>query len=250
MDASADLRLAARNIMWAKFANAGQTCIAPDHVYVHHSVKDEWVRCCQQELQKAYGSGLAQQAASPHLARMVNDRHTARVNGLLQDAQAHGARVLAGGAVLPEACFVQPTLLDQAPADARVMREEIFGPLLPVIGFESIDEVIVAINAAPKPLALYIYSRTPAHIRQVLAQTVSGGACVNHSLVQFLHGRLPFGGINQSGIGSAHGHYGFKAFSHERSVVHNQLPLAARLFAAGEVPPLVRKALRAAFRWL
>jgi aldehyde dehydrogenase (NAD+) len=130
------------------------------------------------------------------------------------------------------------------------MREEIFGPLLPVIGFESIDEVIAAINAEPKPLALYIYSRNRPQIEQVLSQTSSGGACVNHSLIQFLHGRLPFGGVNNSGLGHAHGHYGFKAFSHERAVVQTQLPLAATLFGAGEVPPLVRKALRAAFRWL
>jgi aldehyde dehydrogenase (NAD+) len=136
------------------------------------------------------------------------------------------------------------------PPEAHLMREEIFGPLLPVIGFESLDVVITAINATPKPLSLYIYSRNRANIQQVLQRTVSGGACVNHSLVQFLHGRLPFGGINHSGIGNAHGHYGFKAFSHERSVVQTQLPLVATLFAAGEVPPLIRKALRVAFRWL
>jgi aldehyde dehydrogenase (NAD+) len=250
VDASADLRLAARNIMWAKFANAGQTCIAPDHVYVHHSVKDEWVRCCQREIEKAYGSSLAQQQVSPHLARIVNTRHATRLGSLLADAQAKGARVLSGGQADADACFVQPTLLDQAPHEARVMREEIFGPLLPVIGFESIDEVIAAINAEPKPLALYIYSRNRPQIEQVLSQTSSGGACVNHSLIQFLHGHLPFGGVNNSGLGHAHGHYGFKAFSHERAVVQTQLPLAATLFGAGEVPPLVRKALRAAFRWL
>ena len=250
VDASADLRLAARNIMWAKFANAGQTCIAPDHVYVHHSVKDEWVRCCQREIDKAYGGSLQAQQASPHLARIVNTRHASRLGALLQDATARGARVLTGGAAMPEACFVQPTLIDQTPPDARVMREEIFGPLLPVIGYESLDEVIAAINADPKPLALYIYSRNRSHINQVLSQTTSGGACVNHSLVQFLQGRLPFGGVNHSGIGNAHGHYGFKAFSHERGVVQTQLPLAATLFGAGEVPLLVRKALRAGLRWL
>lgn len=250
VDASADLRLAARNIMWAKFANAGQTCIAPDHVYVHHSVKDEWVRCCQREIDKAYGGSLQAQQASPHLARIVNTRHASRLGALLQDATARGARVLTGGAAMPEACFVQPTLIDQTPPDARVMREEIFGPLLPVIGYESLDEVIAAINADPKPLALYIYSRNRSHIDQVLSQTTSGGACVNHSLVQFLQGRLPFGGVNHSGIGNAHGHYGFKAFSHERGVVQTQLPLAATLFGAGEVPLLVRKALRAGLRWL
>jgi aldehyde dehydrogenase (NAD+) len=250
VDASADLQLAARNIMWAKLANAGQTCIAPDHVYVHHSVKDEWVRCCKREIEQAYGSSLQEQRTSPHLARIVSTRHATRLTELLDDAQARGARVLSGGHAQAEDRFVQPTMLDHTPADARVMREEIFGPLLPVIGFESLDEVIAKINTAPKPLAIYIYSRTSAHIQRVLNQTVSGGACVNHSLVQFLHGRLPFGGVNHSGIGSAHGHYGFKAFSHERGVVHNRLPFAARLFTAGEVPPLLRKVLRAAFRWL
>lgn len=250
VDASADLRLAAKNIMWAKFANAGQTCIAPDHVYVHHSVKDEWVQCCREALEKAYGHDLQQQLGSPHLARIVNPRHTARINSLLDDAKALGARVLTGGNGVTESCFVQPTLLDQTPRNARVMHEEIFGPLLPVIGFESLDDVIAAINAEPKPLALYLYSRNRANIDKVLQQTASGGACVNHALVQFLHGRLPFGGVNHSGIGNAHGHYGFKAFSHERGVVQTQLPLAATLLGAGEVPPLVRKALRLALRWL
>ncbi|MFM7026712.1 MAG: aldehyde dehydrogenase family protein [Limnohabitans sp.] len=250
VDASADLRLAARNIMWAKFANAGQTCIAPDHVYVHHSVKEQWVQCCRHELQKAYGSRLQDQKDSPYLARIVNTRHAERLGGLLEDAKARGARVLMGGESLVGERFLQPTLLDRIPPEARVMQEEIFGPLLPVIGFESLAEVVAAVNGGPKPLALYIYSRNRDNIRQLLQQTVSGGACVNHSLVQFLHGKLPFGGVNHSGIGHAHGHYGFKAFSHERSVVQTQLPLAATLLRAGEVPPMVRKALRAAFRWI
>ena len=124
------------------------------------------------------------------------------------------------------------------------MEEEIFGPLLPVITFRTLDEVIAKINAGPKPLALYIYSQTSAHVNQMLAQTASGGACVNHALLQFLHGNLPFGGVNQSGMGNAHGHYGFKAFSHERAVVRTQLPLAATLLGAGEVPAFVRKCLK------
>ena len=250
VDASADLRLAARNIMWAKFANAGQTCIAPDYVYVHRSVRDEWVRCCLHEIDKAYGHSLQDQQASPYLARIVNTRHANRLSALLDDAKARGARVLTGGEAAAESCFVQPTLLADTPADARVMQEEIFGPLLPVVEFDSMDEVIAVINAAPKPLALYIYSRNAAQVDQVLNQTVSGGACVNHALIQFLHGRLPFGGVNNSGIGHAHGHYGFKAFSHERGVVQTQFSLAANLFAAGEVSPLMRKLLRLVFKWL
>ena len=113
-----------------------------------------------------------------------------------------------------------------------------------------LDDVIAGINQGQKPLALYVYSRNKANIDKVLTQTVSGGACVNHALMQFLHGNLPFGGINNSGIGNAHGHYGFKAFSHERGVVRTQFSFVATLFAAGEVPALVRKAIRSAFRFL
>jgi aldehyde dehydrogenase (NAD+) len=250
VDASANLRLAAKNIMWAKFANAGQTCIAPDHVYVHASVKDAWVALCQQEIAQAYGATLAAQQASPNLAHLVNSRHTARVIGLLDDAIAHGAQVLVGGKVSAEHCFVQPTLLWDAPAESRVMKEEIFGPLLPVVSYEDLSDVIQRINAGPKPLAIYIFSQTEANIDHVLTHTSSGGACVNHSLLQFLHGNLPFGGVNNSGLGSAHGHYGFKAFSHERAVVRTQLSWAATLFSAGKVSPRIRKIVRMAFKFL
>ena len=250
VDGSANLKLAAKNIMWAKFANSGQTCIAPDHVFVHESVKDQWVDICREELKKAYGNSLTDQQNSPHLAHIVNARHTGRVKALLEDATAHGARALTGGGMGESDCFIQPTLLDQVPDAARVMQEEIFGPLLPIIGYTNLDEVIERINAGPKPLALYIYSKTEKNIDAVLTQTVSGGACVNHSLMQFLQGNLPFGGVNNSGIGNAHGHYGFKAFSHERGVVRTQLSFAATLFSAGEVPPIIRKMMRSAFKIL
>lgn len=250
VDASANLRLAAANILWAKFTNAGQTCIAPDHVYVHESVKDAWLGCCREVLTQAYGRDLAEQQASPHLAHMVNARHTTRIKALLDDAQARGARVVLGGGVAEDACFVQPTLLDRVAPGSRVLEEEIFGPLLPVVSFRALEEVIDKVNAGPKPLALYIYSQTQANIDKVLTQTASGGACVNHSLLQFLHGNLPFGGVNHSGMGSAHGYHGFKAFSHERAVVRAQVSWVATLFAAGEVSPLIRKFLKAAFKHL
>lgn len=250
IDESADLKLAATNVMWAKFANAGQTCIAPDYVFVHESVKDAWVACCREQLTKAYGTTLAEQNGSPHLAHIVNARHTTRIKALLDDANALGARTLAGGGTSEGDCFIQPTLLDQVSGSSRIMEEEIFGPLLPILGYRDIDEVIAHINEGPKPLALYIYSRNNANIDKALTHTVSGGACVNHALMQFLHGNLPFGGVNNSGIGNAHGHYGFKTFSHERGVVRTQFSFVATLFAAGEVPMLIRKALKSAFKFL
>ena len=250
VDASADVQLAAQNIMWAKFANAGQTCIAPDFVFVHDSIKDAWVSACRAIIEKAYGKSFDEQQKSPHLAHIVNARHTSRVKGLLEDATARGARVLVGGGVSESGCFVAPTLLDGVAVDARIMDEEIFGPLLPVIAFTGLDDVIAKINAAPKPLALYIYSQTDEHIQRVLQQTASGGACVNHALVHFLHGRLPFGGVNNSGLGNAHGHYGFKAFSHEKAVVRSQFSLATALFSAGEVSPYLRRVMKSAFKWI
>jgi aldehyde dehydrogenase (NAD+) len=250
VDASADLQLAAASVMFGKFSNAGQTCIAPDYVYVHESVKARWIDCCKAELAKAYGDTAQAQAQSAHYTRIVNPRHTARIAALLEDAKAHGAQVLAGGAVDAAQCYIQPTLLDNIGAGARILDEEIFGPLLPIIGFTDLDAVIAHVNAGPKPLALYIYSKDEARIDKVLTQTQSGGACVNHALIHFLHGNLPFGGVGNSGVGNAHGHYGFKAFSHEKAVVRTQFSMAATLLRAGAVPPWLSKVLRAGFKWI
>lgn len=223
----ADVALAAKNILWAKFTNNGQTCIAPDHLYVHSKVKAAFVMACLDALQSAYG---ADPRGSDCLARVVNERHTARVQGLLEDALARGAKVLAGGQVDAGDRYIAPTLIEGIPDDARIMSEEIFGPLLPVITYDDLDEVIARINADPKPLALYVWTRDDKVSRKVLTETSSGGACVNHCVVQFLHGNLPFGGVNNSGIGSAHGHHGFKAFSHERAVVRTRIMLAKMFF--------------------
>lgn len=250
IDASADIAMAAQNVMWAKFANAGQTCIAPDYVYVHESVKAQWLAACCAILQKAYGNTLGEQQNSPHLAHIVNPRHTARLKALIDDATQKGATILTGGGVVPDDSFVAPTLLDEVPGDARILQEEIFGPLLPVLSFTQIDQVIASINAAPNPLALYVYSRNEANIARVLQQTASGGACVNHALLHFLHARLPFGGLNNSGIGNAHGLYGFKAFSHEKAVLRSRFSMASMLFSAGQIPGYLRSSLKSAFKWL
>jgi len=250
VDDSADLNLAAQNILWGKYTNDGQTCIAPDHVYVHENVKDAFVARCKAMLDKAYGQDGEAQKASPHLARIVNQRHTERVKGLLDEATSGGARVLAGGTVSVADRFVAPTLLDNIPAGAKINSEEIFGPLLPIYGFTNLDEVIRRINADPKPLALYVFSRSNGNIERIMRETTSGGACINHSVMQYLHGRLPFGGVNNSGMGNAHGHFGFRTFSHERAVVRTRLPLAAKLFAPGEVPSYLRKTLKAVIKWI
>lgn len=229
VDESADLRAAAENILWAKYLNNGQTCIAPDHIYVQAGVKDEFLRHCIAVLEARYGKGT-QQIDSPCLARIVNDRHAARVKALLDDATTRGARVITGGQVDAGKRYIAPTLIGDIPDDAEIMHEEIFGPLLPVIGYDNIDTVIARINAEPKPLALYVWSRNEADIRKIMQQTSSGGACINHCIVQYLHGNLPFGGVNNSGMGSTRGYHGFLSFSHERAVVRNRVMLARIFF--------------------
>lgn len=230
VDETADLDLAARTLLWGKFTNNGQTCIAPDHVYVHESVKARFIEKCQAVLRHAYGNTSEQQMGSPSLARVVNQRHTQRVSGLLHDARQRGATVLCGGEVSEPDCFVAPTLLSDIPADARIMEEEIFGPLLPIIGYRDLTEVIGQINQAPKPLAMYIWSTNEGNVQRLLKETTAGGTCINHAVVHFLHGNLPFGGVNNSGIGSSHGFFGFRAFSHERAVVRTRFMVARLLF--------------------
>lgn len=231
VDESADLDLAAKTILWGKFTNNGQTCIAPDHIFVHESVKNELVQRCKDVLTSTYGSTGNTQINSPYLARVVNQRHTQRINGLLQDAKQRGATVLFGGDVSEQDCFIAPTLIENIPADAKIQTEEIFGPLLPIISYRNLDEVLSAINSQPKPLALYVWSRNESNISKIMKNTSAGGTCINHCVVHFLHLGLPFGGVNNSGIGSGHGHFGFKAFSHERAVVRTRFMLAKMFWA-------------------
>ncbi|QYF92176.1 aldehyde dehydrogenase family protein [Massilia sp. PAMC28688] len=230
IDETANLRLAAETIMWGKFINNGQTCVAPDHIHVHHAVKEAFIAHCRQVLAERYGDSADAQKSSADLTRVVNRRHTGRLAALLADALGKGARVQAGGQVDEAACYIAPTLLDNIAPGSAILDEEIFGPLLPIMGYDNLDQVLAAINAGPKPLALYIWSRQQGTIDKVLQRTSSGGACVNHCVAQFAHGNLPFGGVNNSGMGNAHGVFGFKAFSHERAVMKSSPLMLIKLF--------------------
>jgi aldehyde dehydrogenase (NAD+) len=220
----ADIGLAAKWVAFGKFINAGQTCIAPDHLFVHVSIKDRFLAALRAQIAKAYGDGLG----SPHLARIVNDHHARRVLGLLDDAKAKGAKVLAGGNAQGRA--IEPTLIEAITPEMEIDREEIFGPVLPIITYDEIGPVLARINARPKPLSLYIFDRDKARVDRILGATSSGGVGVNLTVLHYSHAGLPFGGVNNSGIGAAHGHHGFRAFSHERAVLRNRFSALPLIF--------------------
>lgn len=237
----ADLKKAARWVAFGRFANAGQTCIAPDHVYVHQSVAEAFTSALRTEITNFYG---ASPKDSPHLARIVNEHHAGRLRGLLDDALAKGARVIQGGK--SEGRFLEPTLIEALTPEMEIDREEIFGPILPIMTYANIGEPIAAINQRPKPLALYVFESDKALIDRVLKETSSGGVSVNAAFLHYAHPGLPFGGVNNSGIGAAHGIHGFRAFSHEKSVLTNRFSAVPMLFPpyTERVKRLIRMARR------
>jgi aldehyde dehydrogenase (NAD+) len=212
--ADADLVVAARRIVWGKFLNAGQTCIAPDYVLVDHEVRDVFVARLTEAITGFYGTDAR---ASRDYGRIVNAHHVERLRALL-DAPGSG-RVAIGGEIDVPARFIAPTVLVEPDVNGALMADEIFGPLLPVIGVAGRDHAIAFVNERPKPLALYVFTSDSGAADDVLARTSSGGACVNHTLMHLLPPELPFGGVGQSGMGAYHGRSGFETFSHAKSVL-------------------------------
>jgi aldehyde dehydrogenase (NAD+) len=212
VDRSANLAVAGRRIAWGKFLNAGQTCIAPDYVLADEAVRDDLVESIRTAVAEFYGDDPK---ASADYARIVNDGHFRRLQGLLDSS---GATVIGGEHDEGER-YLAPTLLVDPDPDAPVMQEEVFGPLLPVVSVPSTDAAVDAINAKPKPLALYVFAGDTEVVDDVLARTSSGGACVNHTLVHITPPDLPFGGVGDSGSGRYHGRSGVDTFSNLKSVL-------------------------------
>ncbi len=230
VDQTADIAKAASSIMWGKFTNAGQTCIAPDYLYIHENVKEKFIQACQKVLIKFYGKDEHAKKNSADLCRIVNNNHFGRLTSLLDDAIKQGANVIVGGDAEKESRYIAPTLLENPSAESRIMQEEIFGPLLPILTYNDIDKVIDAINDKPKPLAFYIFSNDHKQTDYILQNTTAGGTTVNGTVLHFSNAHLPFGGVNNSGLGSSHGLFGFKAFSHERAVLKNNFSRIHMMF--------------------
>ena len=210
VDKNADLTIAARRIMWGKTINAGQTCVAPDYLFVHISVKDKLVEKMKSALLEMFGDNPQKSAFYP---RIINDKAMKRLIGLMEKG-----RILHGGKTDLADKYIEPTLIDNLNPDDPIMQEEIFGPILPIFTFENIDEPINYINSNEKPLALYFFGSKKS-AKNILYKTSSGGGCVNDTLLHIGNHKMPFGGVGNSGMGRYHGHHSFLAFSHQRSIV-------------------------------
>jgi aldehyde dehydrogenase (NAD+) len=211
--ASADLDVAARRIVWGKFFNAGQTCIAPDYVLADRSVRDALVDRLVASIGEFYGSDPK---ASASLGRIVNDRHVQRLAGLLD---AGVGTVVTGGTVDRDTRYVAPTVAVDPPTEAPVMQEEIFGPILPVLAVDGPGEASAFIGTRPKPLAFYVFGEDDAAVTGTVDAVSAGGVCINQTLMHLIPPDLPFGGVGDSGMGAYHGRAGFDAFSHRKSVL-------------------------------
>nr|WP_258096775.1 aldehyde dehydrogenase family protein [Salinibacter sp. 10B] len=219
VDDTADLDRAAGRIVWSKFTNAGQTCIAPDYVLVEAPVHDALVDRLRDRIHQFYGATPHAQRTSDDYARLVHEDHYRKVLDLFSGALDAGATVAVGGQHDAETNYVAPTVLTDVPLEAPIMQKEIFGPLLPVLPFQTLDEAFRIINARSAPLSLYLFTERESTVDRVLYQTTAGSTCVNEGFVHFVHPRLPFGGKGESGIGRAHGVRSFREFSNERSVL-------------------------------
>ncbi|HLP21527.1 MAG TPA: aldehyde dehydrogenase family protein [Chitinophagales bacterium] len=216
IDETANIDAAVKKITWGKLINCGQTCIAPDYVLVHESKKDEFITKLIANIKKVFGENPQQ---SKDISHIINNRHFNRLKNVLNDAISKGAKVELGGQLDESDNYIAPTILSNVSLNSKVMEEEIFGPLLPVIGYKTENEVLNLINGKEKPLALYIFSAKGSKQDFWLNNTSAGGTCINDNLVHISQPNLPFGGVNNSGIGKSFGHFGFKEFSNERAVL-------------------------------
>lgn len=213
VDESADLKTAAQRIIWGKTLNAGQTCVAPDYLLVHEDIKEKLIKELKKAVKEFYGEDVK---ASKDFSRIVNEKHFYRIKNILDKDERY---IVFGGETDYRENYIEPTILELPSWKGASMNEEIFGPVLPVIGYNDIEEVISEIRKRPKPLALYLFTTNKRNEKMVLSSVSSGGVCINDTISHLINHNLPFGGVGNSGMGAYHGEYSFKTFSHEKSVL-------------------------------
>ncbi|HAR4511821.1 TPA: aldehyde dehydrogenase [Staphylococcus aureus] len=227
VDETANIKVASELICFGKFTNAGQTCVAPDYILVHESVKDDLITALSKTLREFYGQNIQQ---SPDYGRIVNLKHYHRLTSLLNSAQMN---IVFGGHSDEDERYIEPTLLDHVTNDSAIMQEEIFGPILPILTYQSLDEAIAFIHQRPKPLSLYLFSEDENATQRVINELSFGGGAINDTLMHLANPKLPFGGVGASGMGRYHGKYSFDTFTHEKSYIFK----STRLESGVHLPP-------------
>jgi aldehyde dehydrogenase (NAD+) len=211
IDETANLKLAAKRIVWGKFMNAGQTCIAPDYILIQKDMKSHFVDYLKKEITKAYGKNPSN---SPDFARIINMKNCQRLISLIDSE-----KVIFGGQTDLKNCYIAPTLIEETSLESELMKDEIFGPILPILTYEKESEIEAIISKYEKPLAFYIFTENRVFSKQMIQKYSFGGGCVNDTMVHFSNKRLPFGGVGHSGIGAYHGIMSFDTFSHKKSIL-------------------------------
>lgn len=234
----ADIDIAAKRIVWGKFLNAGQTCVAPDYILVHKAVKAELLEKLKLYITQFFGDNPCE---NNNLPRIINEKHFLRVKGLLEKG-----RIITGGACNKEKLRIAPTIIDGITWDDAVMQEEIFGPVLPVLVFSDLSEVIDAVNKRPKPLALYLFTTSKEVENTIIRRISFGGGCVNDTITHLATSHMPFGGVGESGMGGYHGKWSFETFSHEKSILKksNKIDINVRYHPYGNKLGLLKKILK------
>lgn len=211
VDSTAKIRLAAKRIVFGKYLNCGQTCVAPDYILCDKRIRDELITAILAEIEKQFGK---EPLKNPNYGKIINEKHFERILGLINEE-----KLVYGGQSEPESLRIAPTVLNNITWDDAVMGEEIFGPLLPILTFDTLDEAIDTVESHPHPLALYFFSEDKAAQKKVLDTCRFGGGCINDTIIHLATSDMPFGGVGESGMGSYHGRVGFETFSHYRSIV-------------------------------
>lgn len=211
VDSDANINLAAKRIVWGKFLNAGQTCVAPDYLFIHKNIKDKFLKALVKEIKIQFGEEIKK---SPDYPRVVNTISLDRFSNYLKDGE-----IYFGGEIDKETLYMEPTILTNVKLESSVMTDEIFGPILPAIEFNDLNEIISIINKREKPLALYYFSESNKKIEYVIERTSAGGVTINDTIIHVANGNLPFGGVGPSGLGKYHGQDSFNTFSHTKSVM-------------------------------
>lgn len=227
IDKSVNLRETVKNIIWAKFVNMGQTCIAPDYLLIDKNIAADFEKTIRQEILSAFGTSAI---SSTDLARIINEKQYDRLASYVENLEASSAEWIVKGENYRDQLFIHPMVVKNMPMNSPIMQDEIFGPILPIIYYERLQDALEIVARKEKPLALYIFSKDKQYQDRVLQHTTAGGTTINDAMIHIIHPALPFGGVNNSGIGQSLGIYGFKAFSHERAVLEAKYFPMSKMF--------------------